>query len=178
MKLLISTVPEETDCPLRDCPVAQIIVHRIKVSQEDASFRDTAQDIARFFREHPVGRKATGGAMPYPLLVDASGQVIQTVTLNRVTPHARSYNASTIGVACIGDFRQHPMPETQWDSLVATLAELCRQYQLETRSICGHDELDAASHDPNKECPGSYLDMNVLRQAIEVSDFCPRFDFR
>src|SRR6185437_10827922 len=77
----------------------KIIVHRIEVSQEDATYSDAPADVARFFLQHPIGVKATGGAMPYPLLIDARGTCTQTLPLRVVTPHARHYNPQSFGVA-------------------------------------------------------------------------------
>ncbi len=55
--------------------ITGIVVHRIEVSQEDASYGDTPPEVVRFFREHPVGVKAAGGRMPYPFLIDETNTV-------------------------------------------------------------------------------------------------------
>src|SRR5687768_13590535 len=88
--------------------VTGVVVHRIEVSQEDATYGDTPVEVARFFRDHPIGVKATGGDMPYPILIAPDGSVTQTMPLGRVSPHAVKHNPSTVGVACIGDFRGRP----------------------------------------------------------------------
>lgn len=143
-----------------------VVVHRIEVSQEDASYADTAPEIARFFAEHPIGVAATGGAMPYPLIIDAYGEVTQTVPLRYVTPHARRYNASTVGVACLGDFRTQPPLPLQRAALLCICAALVEIFGLTAKDLHGHDELYGASHDANKECPGHLLPLAALRKDV------------
>ena len=149
--------------------VKGLVVHRIEVSQEDPSYRDTPAEVARFFREHPIGMKATGGVMPYPLLIDARGDVTQTVPLRRVTPHARAHNPTTIGVGCLGDFRDKQPPSSQRDALVRVLAELCSWLGLEAHTIHGHDELSGGSTDPDKICPGGGLPLDRLRRDVAAA---------
>jgi hypothetical protein len=146
-----------------------LVVHRIEVSQEDATFGDEPREIARFFREHPIGRQATGGGMPYPLLISAAGTITQLVPLGRVTPHAKAHNQSTIGVAAIGDFRRSPPSSAQLGSLVGVCCSLLRQFGLPVDRLAGHDELAQASADPNKECPGRFLPMPGLRAQVAAA---------
>jgi hypothetical protein len=143
--------------------IEALVVHRIEVSQEDALFGDTPAEVARFFLEHPMGVKATGGVMPYPLLIAASGVVTQTVPLLRVTPHARAHNPRSLGVGLIGDFRQRPPPAPQRQALVELCAELLMALSLVPAAIVGHDELAGGSVDPDKECPGRFLPLEPLR---------------
>ncbi|MEL6338771.1 MAG: peptidoglycan recognition family protein [Myxococcota bacterium] len=157
-----------------------LVVHRIEVSQEDSSYGDTAEEVARFFRMHPVGVQATGGAMPYPILVERGGHIVQTVPLDRVTPHARAYNATSIGLSCIGDFRwRHPEP-AQYRGLVDLCAALCRALSLSSGAIKAHDELSGGSHDPDKQCPGGNLPLDVLRSDVDrcLAREVAAFDFR
>lgn len=146
--------------------VTLLVVHRIEVSQEDASFSDTPPDVARFFRDHPVGQRATGGAMPYPLLIDAAGQVTQTVPLGRVTPHVRAYNPQALGVGVLGDFRTRPPTPAQYEALVRVLVGLARELGLAASAVVAHDELSGGSADPDKECPGRALSLAVVREAV------------
>lgn len=147
--------------------ICGVVVHRIEVSQEDSSYGDTAEEVARFFREHPVGVKATGGEMPYPLLIDAEGIITQTVPLLRVTPHARAHNPTTIGVGCIGDFRARQPSPVQHRSLLRLCAHLVRELRLSASALRGHDELAGGSADPDKICPGEGLSPTRLREDVE-----------
>lgn len=163
-------VPRIERLPLRAWgDVRGLVVHRIEVSQEDARYGDTPTEVARFFREHPVGIAATGGVMPYPLLIDARGEVTQTVPLRRVTPHARAHNPTSIGVGCIGDFRRKAPTAPQRDALVRVLAELCSWLELEPHTVRGHDELAFGSKDPDKECPGRGLPLERLRGDVAAA---------
>lgn len=143
-----------------------VVVHRIEVSQEDPSYADTAGDVARFFAEHEIGKKATGGAMPYPILIAPDGSIVQTVPLERITPHARSHNKTGIGVGCLGDFRAREPSPAQLRSLVLVCASLCRSFEVNFDSVSGHDELTEASSDPDKECPGRAISMDELRRSV------------
>lgn len=149
--------------------IDRLVVHRIEVSQEDPSFSDRAEDVARFFREHPLGRAATGGAMPYPLLISRAGEIQQAVPLDRITPHARVANATGIGIGCIGDFRSVAPPPAQLDALVTLCADLCRTLGLEAAAVVGHDEISGGSHDPAKQCPGPGLAIDRLRERVAAA---------
>ena len=150
--------------------IGGIVVHRIEVSQEDPGYSDSVEDTARFFREHEVGVKATGGEMPYPILILPDGEIVQALPLDRITPHARSHNPSSIGVACIGDFRKKPPEEEQYRALVVACASLLQQLKLDVQTLVGHDELVGGSSDPDKECPGRGNSMVHLRE--EVGGIC------
>ena len=77
----------------------------------------------------------------------------------------RQPHPSTVGVACIGDFRHAEMPQAQWDQLVAICAALSGMFGLEpVEAIHAHDALVGASSDPEKECPGRFVDMTRLRR--------------
>ena len=146
-----------------------VVVHRIEVSQEDAAFSDTPTDVVRFFLEQPIGRKATGGKMPYPILVEADGTLTGILPLSCVTPHARAYNPTTIGVGCIGDFRRAPLTAAARAALVPLLAELLHAIGRTSDDLFGHDELAGGSADPEKECPGRFLGMAALRQEVRAA---------
>jgi hypothetical protein len=158
--------------------ILEVVVHRIAVSQEDPSFADTPSDIARFFREHPIGVTATGGGMPYPLLVAPSGEVTQTVPLCCITPHAARHNPVALGIGVIGDFRAAPPTAAAYASLVRVAASLLSALGHDTSALFGHDELAGASRDPDKVCPGACLDMPRLRHdvALACDDGAPRLD--
>jgi N-acetyl-anhydromuramyl-L-alanine amidase AmpD len=100
------------------------------------------------------------------LLIEASGAITQTVELCRVTPHARSHNPTSIGVAVIGDFRHREPTPLQRAALVRVCATLAEQFKLAPEQFRGHDELIGGSSDPDKQCPGAGLPMPQLRDDI------------
>ncbi len=148
--------------------VTGVIVHRIEVSQEDPSYGDTPSEVARFFREHPIGQQATGGDMPYPLLVDRDGNITQTVPLRFITPHAKAHNPRSVGVGVIGDFRERPPSPLQRAATIAVCAALIGRFGLQADAISGHDELQGGSNDPDKICPGRYLAPADLRDEVRA----------
>lgn len=148
--------------------VSGVVVHRIEVSQEDASYSDTPAEVARFFREHPIGIKATGGDMPYPLLIDAAGNVTQTVPLHYVTPHAKAHNPRCIGIGAIGDFRTRAPTLEQRAAVIATCAALVLRFKVPVEAITGHDELQGGSADPDKICPGPLLAPADVRAEVKA----------
>jgi hypothetical protein len=145
-----------------------VVVHRIEVSQEDPDYRDSPPEVLRFFERHPTGVAATGGKMPYSVLIEADGAVTQIVPLLRVTPHARAHNPTTIGVACLGDFRRQVPAYAQRQSLVVVLGELLHALGRDEQSLKGHDELQGGTSDPNKECPGRHLSLIELRRDVAL----------
>ncbi len=163
----LDCVPDATRYQARDrSNIVFVVVHRISARVEDPSYGDTPKDIVRFFHEHPIGIDASGGKMPYSLLIEDSGAVTQMVPLGRVTPHARTYNPTAVGIACIGDFRaQKPSPQ-QERALVDACVEVLAACGLAVTALVGHDELKGASRDPNKECPGRHLHMASLRDTV------------
>ena len=148
--------------------VTGVIVHRIEVSQEDPSYGDTPVEVARFFREHPIGVKATGGDMPYPIVVDRDGNVTQTVPLRFITPHAKAHNPRTVGIGVIGDFRKAPPSASQRAAVIAVCAALLTRFGLPVESISGHDELQGGSSDPDKICPGPGLSPADVRNEVRA----------
>lgn len=148
--------------------VTGVIVHRIEVSQEDPTYGDTPGEVARFFREHPIGQKATGGDMPYPILIERNGNVTQTVPFHFITPHAKAHNPRTVGVGIIGDFRNHPPTAEQRAATIAVCAALLGRFGLTVDTISGHDELQGGSNDPDKICPGKYLAPADVRDEVRA----------
>lgn len=147
-----------------------IVVHRIEVSQEDSSFGDSPEEVIRFFADHPRWSKATDATMPYPLVIEADGQLTQTLPLELLSYHAVAANPDTIGIALIGDFRTKAPSKAQWQSLVVLCAQLLQSLGADgsslEESLRGHDEVVGGSRTPDKECPGRELSMTRLREAV------------
>lgn len=109
----------------------------------------------------------TGGQHPYHVLVRTDGVVEQCLPLTVIAPHARGHNMHAIAIALAGDFRSRAPTPQQWHTLTQ-LAGVCMAAGM---TVSGHDELDGASADAKKECPGRYLDMADLRtEAAAVAE--------
>lgn len=106
----------------------------------------------------------TGGRGPYPLLIRTDGVIDQTAELFEVTPHARAWSWRAIGVAVVGDFRNHKPTEAQWNTSVRLAALLIAWGTNQS----GHTELPGASSDPSKECPGKLFPMGLLREQAQA----------
>lgn len=139
-----------------------IAVHRI-----GKSLGEDAITICRRFIDDPEVAKYTGGEVPYGFILGAGGTIWQCLPISEVGAHARRWNKQAIGVACIGDFREHMMPPFQYKRLIHLLA--CLQFGFpRDLEIKGHDELPGASSDPNKKCPGDKLPMQQVRDAVRT----------
>lgn len=151
----------------------RVVVHRI-----DPELGADAPTIARSFRDRSTMYSAgmyTNGEMPYTFVICEDGAVDQALELSDAGPHARKWNTPGVGVALIGDFRDHMPKAAQWVSLVELTVELLRWLGQANRGVYGHDELPGASADPLKKCPGQHLDMETLR--LEVQKTMSRHGF-
>ena len=118
-----------------------------------------AVEIAKNFCEIPEAAKVTGKQMPYHLVVLKDGTIEQALELGDFGPHALAYNAKSIAVAWIGDFRKYePTPE-QWASGIL-LNGLFHGWGL---VLSGHTELKMGTADPSKQCPGKFFNLHKLR---------------
>jgi N-acetyl-anhydromuramyl-L-alanine amidase AmpD len=78
-----------------------------------------------------------------------------------------------IAVAALGDFRSRAPHMPQWAGLTLLCCHLAAKYRISPLSVVGHDEIPGGSSDPDKQCPGRYLNMDFLRKSID-SDWLPR----
>jgi N-acetyl-anhydromuramyl-L-alanine amidase AmpD len=107
------------------------------------------------------------GGMAYTFVIDEIGNIQQAKYLTTKTPHAKKWNSSTIGIACIGDFNVKEPPEAQVSACVDLCAFLSFYVnRISTNEIRGHMERPDASSDPNKKCPGRRWDMSKFRIAV------------
>jgi hypothetical protein len=122
------------------------------------------------FRDRPGAY--TGGEIPYCFLGKYEGGIDQMIPISHYAPHARRWSWSGISYAVAGDFRERDDPtENQWRDVV-DIGALCVSWLQRPVNECvfAHDELPAASKDPDKRCPGGRLDLDRLRLAIESSE--------
>jgi len=151
--------------PARVVPIESRSVYTI----HRCGLGETAAEVAHAYEGgcHEAA-KATGCRMPYTHVVRRSGLIEQSIGWSEVGPHACAWNAKSASVAVVGDFRERPPTDAQWDSLVW----LCCVASIligGVSGIYGHDELVDGSRDPRKRCPGSHLDLGVLRSCVRES---------
>lgn len=154
--------------------IQQIVVHKTSLSQKGEDnpcpIHDSVLDVyalCETFRDNKL--LGTGCWMPYSVLIRRDGTAEQCAPLKIRTAHARSWNVSSIGIALVGDFDQQPPFSAQWRSLVCVISSLAMLNG--GLDIVGHTDLYAASGDPNKHCPGKYL--NLRQVEIEVANSLP-----
>lgn len=127
--------------------------------------RPSPEGVAKFFREHPDGVAATGGPMPYAIVIDFLGQAWQAAPLSWVTPHTKGHNRTTIGVAVMGNFTRHEPTVAQRKSTAWLLAGLLAWRP--DLTIVGHTDTPNATNTPGKVCPGALLGMGVILDEAE-----------
>ena len=129
--------------------IKYLVIHRLDKAGE------SAEEIAFNFRTFYRLGKYTGFKMPYHFIIGRDGTTEQAVEIQYQAPAQGSFNFRSIGIACIGDFRNHPPTDAQ----SAHLQELCSllSQAFPDAEIVRHDELHGASSDRSKICPGKYL---------------------
>lgn len=146
--------------------LSTIAIHRVGVDLETGVDLGSPPDICRRFIDDPEIAKYTGGQVPYTFMVDRDGTIWQPLSLSDIAPHARRWNHTAVGIACVGDFRHEPPTKAQRFSLEEFCAELVQMLGLNTSAVKGHDELPGGSADPSKRCPGKYLNMDALGLSV------------
>lgn len=122
-----------------------------------------AESLAAFFRDNP--QVLGTPAMPYTFVLRIDGVIEQAVPLDIVTPHAWKRNQDSVGLAVVGDFRFHAPTLEQAHALIEFGSSWLRENPQEN-CLVGHDELPQGSKDPNKRCPGRYMNMDAVRVAV------------
>lgn len=147
-----------------------VMVHRVgKDLRTGADLGDTAEEICRAFTSDPVG-KWTGYKVPYTFIIDAQGRVAQCLPLDLVGPHARALSGKYVGVAYIGDFREHEPSPAQWANGLVITRVLLGALGLGVNSAVGHTDPEMVARgstgDPAKECPGKLFSLGDFRRAL------------
>jgi hypothetical protein len=147
---------------LRVDGVHYLVIHRVSLA--DFHIRDDDLDgpaLARIFTNEDLG---TMNRVPYHLLFTRNGSIEQLVPFGIRGAHARKWNSSSWGLAVVGDFTKARPTEPQWESLVwacRTLAPINGGL-----TIAGHTELNNASVDQDKVCPGAHLSLSKLTAEV------------
>lgn len=90
------------------------------------------------------------------------GEIYQGRNIERIGAHAKGHNQDSLGIALIGNFNLNKPTEKQWESLIELLYSQCDMYDLHSRYIYGHKELEGT----NTLCPGKCIDMDKVRRAV------------
>lgn len=145
--------------------ITGIMLHRI-----GTSIGSNGEEITQSFKntKYPNAGYWTGGKMAYTFVILPNGMIEQTKPLTIVTPHARKYNKTYIGIACIGDFTKEKPTSQQWRAAALLCAALPKKLGNESLPIVAHTKLPEASSDSSKECPGAFWPMPQFLDAIKL----------
>lgn len=148
-------------CPLpsakRDLAViTHIVIHRIDVGRSPVA-------LAEFFSDS----KETGGRFPYHFFVDQKGEQFQCMPLTLVAPAAKKLNNYSVQIAVDGDFRKKKPTLEQYANVIDLCAQLLDSLPRTDVVIIGHTDEAGASENPNKICPGKFLDTKALQLAAK-----------
>lgn len=118
---------------------------------------------------------ATNKQVPYTFIIGGEsvhdGKVWQCLPLDEIGWHARAASETSIGIACIGDFRYQDPTDKQYYALYKLCQRLIRGLNIHPGMILGHGE-DESTHDGTKSpgrhnaCPGHLLDVPRLRKQL------------
>jgi hypothetical protein len=140
-----------------------IVLHRMGWNGRDQWLRrgypDNIVGVRNFYRSE------IGLSLPYTFVITSNGEVQQGWPVTHVSPHAKRFNVSGIGVALLGDFRTRVPPDRQlWaaEDLAAALLIVWPHLK-----IVAHDELGpGATSTPGKQCPGPMFNIRGFRERV------------
>ena len=148
------------------------VVHRLSLATETQANPHPVEDdilcgrhIYKAFDSKAMG---TGGLVPYHFLLRSDNVLEQLLPLSAIAQHAAGYNGQSVGFAIAGNYDIHHMPQWMHDSAVEALSTIAL---LSKRMlIMGHcPELTISQKDPDKRCPGKFVDMSMLRHNVELA---------
>ena len=175
MTVSFNIVPDWSQYKLLDGQKpAGITVHRIDPGSiphpAGGSYENSARGVYDFFMTHPDGRRVSGSSMPFSLVIAGDGSVEQSLPLDRRTNHTSGLDASHLGIACLGDFREHAMPAAQLGALVGLCAHIADRAGFAISEVIGHTETSRGSrHWRTLDSPGRKVDMQSVREAAMAS---------
>lgn len=143
-------------------------IHRVQPSvASKRNLPDTAVGVRDLYQEvGTIGSKASG-KMPFHLVIEPNGRLVQTAPLDRALTHARGCNRTHLGIACIGDFRSAAMPPAQHAALLGCLVGLVQHGgdKFKVDNIISHSAASKVGTE-RVDSPGQHVDMAALRQAV------------
>lgn len=144
-----------------------LVIHRFDTHLNGVEMKDAVSVANAFHDTRPFMAGAyTGGKMGYHFIINGE-TVYQGLPLSVRGVHAINFNARSLAIAIIGDFRRRAPSPLQFD----TARDLCviLQREFPNTIIRGHDELPGGSADPHKRCPGDSWSMGEFRKQVEFA---------
>ncbi len=89
--------------------------------------------------------------------------------------HIKGLNSRSVGICCIGHGDKNNFTANQYESLYKLIKELMIEFSVPVEKIIGHREINnlvetgevSSQYRTSKTCPGTKVDMNVIRQHLE-----------
>jgi len=134
-----------------------LVLHRFKIQDIDSGV-----GVAELLKTEPT----VGRCMSYHFVVRTDGTIDQCLPLNKIGWHAMKHSRYTLGIAVIGDFREHEPTEEQVKSLVWLVKQFGAVFG--RFDVAGHTNLKNATSDPTKICPGPLLDARKLISQVKL----------
>jgi len=145
--------------------VVCLVIHRI-----GATIGETAEEIAKKFINDSTVSPYTGAEMPYTFIIRKDGTCEQALALSDVGPHARKWSLRGIGIAAVGDFQLH-QPTMEQFVAVAKLCGILSTWmgQRPEFVMYGHTQMQYATADLSKKCPGDLFDLNACKRLARTN---------
>lgn len=99
--------------------------------------------------------------VPYNLMIDKSGEIVETCDVDAVGAHCAGVNSYSIGIGVVGDFREYPPTSSQIDSMKYIVHYLKARYD-ERLEVFTHDQIREKQGKPLKQCAGKLLRLSQI----------------
>jgi hypothetical protein len=122
------------------------------------SYADKRPTVREWYESGIPAENLQRAHVPYHLVVARDGQVAHFVDFDRATAHAgnRAVNASSVAVACVGDFVEEAPTGQQMIALQKVCRDLLVRYP--RAEIVGHSDVSR-----KKGCPGRGMPLDRVR---------------
>jgi len=155
--------------------ITHLFIHRISLANYDPANPNPVKDefldgvglADRFKATEALG---TAKQVPYHFLATKNNptySIEQLIPLSIKGCHAGDWNWRSIAVAVCGDFRRNPPANPQYENLINLISLIAPMNG--GLEVVGHTDVPSAHLDPNKVCPGHYLNAKIaLAKAILI----------
>lgn len=134
-----------------------IVIHHTGAEEKDA---------AQVRRYHlSLGWRDIG----YHFVVERDGRVVPGRDLSLPGAHCQTggMNFRGIGIACIGNFENHPPLPLQEGALENLIRALQQHYGIPVEKVLGHKEVPGAA----TSCPGRFLELGQIRALLRMPPY-------
>lgn len=146
-----------------------IVVHTSATADKAGKPHDASVDEMRRYHIEHNGWKDVG----YHYVVRMDGRIEYGRPLEVEGAHVAGFNAESVGVCCSGHGDLADFTPDQHVALGKLAGQLCVKLGLPPAAVIGHREADDhGAPAVTKTCPGSRVDMNVVR--ANVAALMPR----